>query len=176
VRRPPTKTADREDDPRRPAAREVHVDASPASHALALLYGIDTPTARARLSRRELTIEPTREFLAADSLGYLSARRLAEAPSPNNARWLQGVPPVIQGSPQGVLATRASPAETRLPSPSRGARSRPRGALSANERGEGHQGGRLPPSTGPCRPRPAPPHRRDLLGPRAPEEVSILRE
>ncbi len=64
-------------------AREVHVRISSPPTRWPCYYGIDTPT-RSELIAATSTIEQTREFLAADSLGYLSLEGLVAAVSQTN--------------------------------------------------------------------------------------------
>jgi amidophosphoribosyltransferase len=61
-------------------AREVHVRISSPPTRWPCYYGIDTPT-QAELIAANCTIEQTREYLAADSLGYLTLEGLAGAVS-----------------------------------------------------------------------------------------------
>ena len=61
-------------------AREVHVRISSPPTAWPCYYGIDTPT-RAELIAASSTVEETRQFLGADSLGYLSLAGLKAAVS-----------------------------------------------------------------------------------------------
>jgi amidophosphoribosyltransferase len=59
-------------------AREVHVRISSPPTSWPCFYGIDTPTREELIAARH-TVEETRAFLDADSLGYLSLEGLIEA-------------------------------------------------------------------------------------------------
>ena len=63
---------------REAGAREVHVRISCPPTVSPCYYGIDTPT-RAELIAARQPLEGIREFIDADSLGYLSIERLKEA-------------------------------------------------------------------------------------------------
>ena len=65
---------------REAGAREVHVRISSPPTRWPCYYGIDTPT-RAELIAANCTVEQTRDYLAADSLGYLSLEGLVDAVS-----------------------------------------------------------------------------------------------
>jgi len=59
-------------------AREVHVRISSPPTAWPCYYGIDTPT-RAELIAASHTVDEIKDFLGADSLGYLSLEGLVES-------------------------------------------------------------------------------------------------
>jgi amidophosphoribosyltransferase len=63
---------------REAGAREVHVRISCPPTISPCYYGIDTPT-RAELIAATHSVEGIREFLGADSLGYLPIERLRQA-------------------------------------------------------------------------------------------------
>lgn len=66
-------------------AREVHVriSAPPTTHSC--FYGVDTPT-RAELMASDHSIEEIREFIGADTLGYLSLEGLTEVTSQRSGK------------------------------------------------------------------------------------------
>jgi len=63
---------------RRAGAREVHMRIGSPPIVSPCYYGIDTPT-RAELIGANKTVEEIREFLTADSLGYLTEEGLLKA-------------------------------------------------------------------------------------------------
>jgi len=70
---------------REAGAKEVHMRISAPPTAYSCFYGIDTPT-RSELLASSQTVENIREFVGADSLGYLSLKGLitvASGKSPN---------------------------------------------------------------------------------------------
>ena len=71
---------------REAGAREVHVRISCPPTVSPCYYGIDTPT-RAELIAARQPLEGIREFIDADSLGYLSIERLKEAVDDTQGRY-----------------------------------------------------------------------------------------
>jgi amidophosphoribosyltransferase len=71
---------------REAGAREVHVRISCPPTVSPCYYGIDTPT-RAELIAARQPVEGIREFIDADSLGYLSIERLKEAVDDTQGRY-----------------------------------------------------------------------------------------
>ena len=71
---------------REAGAREVHVRISCPPTVSPCYYGIDTPT-RAELIAARQPLEGIREFIEADSLGYLSIERLKEAVDDTQGRY-----------------------------------------------------------------------------------------
>jgi amidophosphoribosyltransferase len=71
---------------REAGAREVHVRISCPPTVSPCYYGIDTPT-RAELIAARQPVEGIREFIDADSLGYLSIERLQEAVDDTQGRY-----------------------------------------------------------------------------------------
>ena len=78
-------------------AREVHMRISSPPTIGPCFYGIDTPT-REELIASEHSVEEIREFITADSLGYLSE---------------EGLYAFLQAATATASATPASPAATR---------------------------------------------------------------
>ncbi len=65
---------------RRAGAREVHLRVSSPPIRFPCFYGIDTPTKEELIASR-WDVEKTREYLGADSLGYLSMEGMLSCPS-----------------------------------------------------------------------------------------------
>jgi amidophosphoribosyltransferase len=71
---------------REAGAREVHVRVSCPPTVSPCYYGIDTPT-RGELIAATHSVEGIREFIGADSLGYLPIERLRQAVEDTNGRY-----------------------------------------------------------------------------------------
>jgi amidophosphoribosyltransferase len=68
---------------REAGAKQVHVRISAPPTANPCYYGIDTPT-RSELMASKHTIEEIKNYIGADSLGYLSLKGLTKAASQNS--------------------------------------------------------------------------------------------
>ncbi len=101
---------------REAGAREVHMRISCPPTVSPCFYGIDTPT-RKELIAATHSVEEIREYLGADTLGYLSLEGLRQAVGDTRGPLLPGVlhgqlPHHHSGTADCIAQSRLSPMET----------------------------------------------------------------